>query len=102
MPEIQTHKVNRPHKNKYKPSKQQRFLRYLEHLFVSRVLAALTAEVFTHALELSAKMDHSLDGRLASAAQLPLRLCRLHLCRVHMKRKVFLRLCDTHNVCMKS
>lgn len=80
MPEIQTHKVNRPHKNK-----QQRFLCYLEHLFVSRVLAALTAEVFTHALELPAKMDHSLDGRLASAAQLPLRLCRLHLCRVHSK-----------------
>lgn len=54
---------------------------YLEHLLVGRVLATLTAEVLAHALEVPAEVDHSLDGRLAPAAQLPLRLSRLHLCR---------------------
>lgn len=52
----------------------QRALRYLEHLLVSRVLATLAAEVFAHALELPAEMDHPLNGRLAPATQLPLRL----------------------------
>lgn len=54
---------------------------YLEHLLVGRVLATLAAEVFAHALELPAEMDHPLDGRLAPAAQLPLGLSGLHLCR---------------------
>lgn len=57
------------------------FLCYLEHLLIGRVLATLAAEVFAHALELPAEMDHSLDGRLAPATQLPLGLSRLHLCR---------------------
>lgn len=56
----------------------QRF--YLEHLLVGRVLAALPAQVFAHALQFSAKVDHPLDGGLAAATQLPLVLGRLHLC----------------------
>lgn len=53
---------------------------YLEHLLVGGVLATLAAEVFAHALQLPAEVDHPLDGRLAPAAQLPLGLGRLHLC----------------------
>ena len=53
---------------------------YLQHLLVGRVLAALPAEVFAHALELPAEVDHPLDGRLAPPAQLSLGLGRLHLC----------------------
>lgn len=53
---------------------------HLQHLLIGRVLATLAAEVFAHALELPAEVDHSLDGRLAAAAQLPLGLGRLHLC----------------------
>lgn len=52
---------------------------YLQHLLVGRVLATLAAEVFAHALELPAEMDHPLDGGLAPPTQLPLGLSGLHL-----------------------
>lgn len=43
---------------------------YLQHLFVSGVLAVLAAELLAEGLKLSAELDHSLCGRLVSSAQL--------------------------------
>lgn len=43
---------------------------YLQHLFVSGVLAVLAAELLAEGLKLSAELDHSLRGRLVSSTQL--------------------------------
>lgn len=64
----------------YNSNTVRRWHCYLEHFLVGGVFATFTAKVFAHALQLSAKMDHPLDGSLAPPAELPLGLCRLDFC----------------------
>ena len=45
-------------------------LSYLQHLFVGGVLAILPAQLLAEGLQLAAKLDHSLCGRLVAPTQL--------------------------------